>query len=148
MSCTISARHSWAGRRLRTRAGLHVHAVQKLARTYEHIDPSLVGNRQNIVISDMSGQSNILAKAAALGFDLKKGSPEVNEILQPGETTRERRLRIRGGGGSLSLLIRKVLRHHRPMWDLLEYHTHLPPFRRRACNTCEATVKLRVNERA
>jgi 2-isopropylmalate synthase len=44
------------------KGGLHVHAVQKLARTYEHIDPALVGNRQNIVISDMSGQSNILAR--------------------------------------------------------------------------------------
>ncbi len=42
------------------KGGLHVHAVQKLARTYEHIDPSLVGNRQIVVMSDLSGQSNVL----------------------------------------------------------------------------------------
>ena len=59
------------------KGGLHVHAVQKLARTYEHVDPSLVGNRQTIVVSDMSGQTNILMKARDLGFELDKGSPEV-----------------------------------------------------------------------
>src|SRR5690606_8766277 len=42
------------------KGGLHVNAVQKLARSYEHIDPGLVGNRQTILISELSGQSNIL----------------------------------------------------------------------------------------
>ncbi|MEN9469440.1 MAG: hypothetical protein RL630_1173, partial [Verrucomicrobiota bacterium] len=50
------------------KGGLHVHAVQKIARSYEHMDPTLVGNSQTILVSDMSGQSNILAKAAELGF--------------------------------------------------------------------------------
>jgi 2-isopropylmalate synthase len=47
------------------KGGLHVHAVQKLARTYEHMDPELVGNERVITISDMSGQSNVLVKAEA-----------------------------------------------------------------------------------
>jgi 2-isopropylmalate synthase len=128
------------------KGGLHVHAVQKLARTYEHIDPSLVGNRQNIVISDLAGQSNILAKAASLGFDLKKGSPEVTEILKRVKQLENEGYEFEAAEASLSLLIQKVLRHHRPMWDLLEYHTTYRRSGSGACDTCEATVKLRVND--
>ena len=128
------------------KGGLHVHAVQKLARTYEHIDPSLVGNRQNIVISDMSGQSNILAKATALGFDLKKGSPEVNEILKQVKHLENEGYEFEAAEASLALLIQKVLQHHRPMWELLEYHTTYRRSGNGSCDTCEATVKLRVND--
>jgi 2-isopropylmalate synthase len=128
------------------KGGLHVHAVQKLARTYEHIDPGLVGNRQNIVISDMAGQSNILAKATALGFNLRKGAPEVNEILKRVKHLENEGYEFEAAEGSLSLLIRKVLQHHRPMWELLEYHTTYRRSGANACNVCEATVKLRVND--
>jgi 2-isopropylmalate synthase len=128
------------------KGGLHVHAVQKLARTYEHIDPSLVGNRQNIVISDMSGQSNILSKATELGFDLKKGSPEVNEILRRVKHLENEGYEFEAAEGSLSLLIQKVLLHHRPMWELLEYHTTYRRSGDGAHDTCEATVKLRVGD--
>jgi 2-isopropylmalate synthase len=128
------------------KGGLHVHAVQKLARTYEHIDPTLVGNRQNIVISDMSGQSNILAKAATLGFDLKKGTPEVNEILARVKNLESEGYEFEAAEASLSLLIQKVLQHHRPMWDLLEYHTTFRRSGASGCDTCEATVKLSVND--
>ena len=55
------------------KGGLHVHAVQKLARTYEHVDPELVGNERIITISDMSGQSNVLVKAEAMGIPLVGG---------------------------------------------------------------------------
>jgi 2-isopropylmalate synthase len=120
--------------------------VQKLARTYEHIDPALVGNRQNIVISDMSGQSNILAKAATLGFDLKKGSPEVTEILKRVKQLENEGYEFEAAEASLSLLIKKVLQHHRPMWELIEYQTTSRRSGSGECDTCEATVKLRVND--
>jgi 2-isopropylmalate synthase len=128
------------------KGGLHVHAVQKLARTYEHIDPALVGNRQNIVISDLAGQSNILAKASALGFDLKKGSPEVNKILQRVKHLENEGYEFEAAEASLTLLIQKELGLRRPMWELLEYHTTYRRSGTGACDTCEATVKLRVGD--
>jgi 2-isopropylmalate synthase len=48
---------------------------RKLARTYEHVDPALVGNERIITISDMSGQSNVLVKAEGMGFKFAKGAP-------------------------------------------------------------------------
>jgi len=52
------------------KGGAHVNAVQKLSASYEHVDPSLVGNARNILISDLAGRSNIVIKAQALGFRL------------------------------------------------------------------------------
>jgi len=128
------------------KGGLHVHAVQKLARTYEHIDPALVGNRQNIVVSDLAGQSNVLAKAAALGFELKKGAPEVARILHRVKELENEGYEFEAAEASLALLIQKVLQHHRPLWKLLEYHTTYRRSGAGACDTCEATVRLNIND--
>lgn len=131
------------------KGGLHVHAVQKLARTYEHIDPSLVGNRQSIVVSDMSGQSNILAKASALGFRLEKGSAEVSQILKEVKRLENLGYEFEAADGSLELLIRRQLGENTSLFDLREYHCFF--WRRGAsggASTCEATVKLSVNRLA
>ena len=52
------------------KGGTHVNAVQKLASTYEHIDPSLVGNLRRVLVSDLAGRSNIVLKAQELGFKI------------------------------------------------------------------------------
>jgi len=127
------------------KGGLHVHAVQKLARTYEHVNPEAVGNQRNVAISDMSGQSNILQKAEELGFALKKGTPEVNEILARVKTLESEGYEFEAAEASLALLIQKILQHHKPMWELREYHTTFRRSGNHSCNTCEATVKLCVN---
>ncbi|MEI6034617.1 MAG: citramalate synthase [Verrucomicrobiae bacterium] len=126
------------------KGGLHVHAVQKLARSYEHMEPALVGNSQTILVSDMSGQSNILAKAKELGFDFKKGVPEVAAILRQVKESEAAGYEFEAADASFDLLVRRTLGQHRPLFDLREYHCS---FRRSALHgftTCEATVKLQV----
>ncbi len=63
------------------KGGTHVNAVQKLASSYEHIDPDLVGNARNVLISDLAGRSNIVMKAQELGFKLTNDTPELKAIL-------------------------------------------------------------------
>lgn len=126
------------------KGGLHVHAVQKLARSYEHITPAAVGNRQNIVISDMSGQSNILVKAAAMGFNLPKGSPEVNKVLAEVKRLENEGYEFEAADASFELLIRRALGKHTPHWDLLVYHTTYRHFSTHDFQTCEATIKLDI----
>jgi 2-isopropylmalate synthase len=128
------------------KGGQHVHAVQKFASSYEHIDPALIGNQRITVVSEMSGQSNILVKAKELGFDLQKSTPEVNEILREVKRLESIGYEFEAAEGSFELLIRKALRHHRPAFELLEYHCTFRRSGSRSCNTCEATVKLRVND--
>lgn len=126
------------------KGGLHVHAVQKLARSYEHMDPALVGNTQTILVSDMSGQSNILAKAADLGIEITKGSPEVAAVLKQVKQSEVEGYEFEAADASFALLVRRTLGQHKPLFDLKEYHCS---FRRSALHgftTCEATVKLQV----
>jgi 2-isopropylmalate synthase len=127
------------------KGGLHVHAVQKLARSYEHVDPGLVGNERIITISDMSGQSNVLVKAERLGFSLGKGSPEVTSILAEVKRLESEGYEFEAAEGSFELLIRKQLGLYRPLFDLLEYHCTYRRARESHWNKCEATVKLSID---
>ena len=126
------------------KGGLHVHAVQKLARTYEHVDPSLVGNRQTIVVSDMSGQTNILLKARDLRLKLEKGSPEVSRILRQIKELEAQGYEYEAAEGSFELLVRRALGKYQPLFDLKEYHCHYRYTGRDGSDPCEATVKLLV----
>jgi 2-isopropylmalate synthase len=126
------------------KGGLHVHAVQKLARTYEHIDPTLVGNRQTIVVSDMSGQTNVLMRAKALGFELEKGSAQVSDILTKIKAAENEGYEFEAAEGSFNLLIRKALGLYRPLFELKEYHCNYRNLGINGSDLCEATVKLIV----
>jgi len=127
------------------KGGIHVNAVQKLARSYEHIDPSSVGNDQHILVSELSGQSNVLLKARELGFTLEKGSPEIAEILQTVKRMESEGYEFEAAEASLQLLIKKILGQHRPSFDLIEYHCTFRRSGSGSCHTCEATVKLAVD---
>jgi 2-isopropylmalate synthase len=127
------------------KGGLHVHAVQKLARTYEHIDPALVGNERIITISDMSGQSNVIVKAEKMGVKFSKGAPEVAAILTEVKRLENEGYEFEAAEGSFELLIRRALGQTRPLFELQEYHCSYRRASEAHWNKCEATVKLRVN---
>ena len=63
------------------KGGVHVDAVKKNSKTYEHIDPELVGNHRRILLSDLSGRANIELKAKELGIELDPKSPAASKIL-------------------------------------------------------------------
>jgi 2-isopropylmalate synthase len=125
------------------KGGQHVHAVQKLSSSYEHVDPTLVGNRQTIVVSDLSGQSNVLAKAAELGFTLEKGAPGAAKTLAEVKRLEAEGYEFEAADASFDLLVRKTLGVWKPLFELKEFHC---TFRKsESSSTCEATVKLIVN---
>jgi len=128
------------------KGGLHVHAVQKLARTYEHVDPALVGNERVVSISDLSGQSNVLMKAESLGLSIAKGSPEVASVLQEVKRLEHEGYEFEAAEASFELLLRRSLGKHRPLFELEEYRcdfvrSGLPG---EEWNKCVAAVKLLV----
>ncbi len=127
------------------KGGMHVNAVQKLARSYEHIIPSSVGNSQNILVSELSGQSNILIKAAELGIPLEKGSPQAAAILRRVKERENEGYSYEAASGSLEILIRRELEIYQKPFDLKEYHTSFRQYRDGHPPVCEATIKLSVN---
>ncbi len=129
------------------KGGLHVHAVQKLARSYEHIDPATVGNEREVTISDLSGQSNVLVKAESMGFKFAKGSPEVARVLEEVKRLEHEGYEFEAAGASFELLLRRLLGTHRPLFELDEYQCDFVRTSRDGAglNPCSASVKIAVN---
>ena len=63
------------------KGGMHVSAVQKDPKTYEHVNPEEVGNSRNIVVSDQSGQSNIMSRLNLIGIKVEKSDPKIKKLL-------------------------------------------------------------------
>lgn len=127
------------------KGGMHVDAVLKNPRTFEHIDPELVGNSRRILVSDLSGKGNILYKAQELGFDLKSDSPELRTILSQIKELEHEGYEFEAAEASLALLIKRILYKAQFPFSVLAYHVSI---RRDGENAiCEATVKVRVGEK-
>jgi 2-isopropylmalate synthase len=124
---------------------MHVNAVQKLARSYEHIVPASVGNEQTILVSELSGQSNILLKAEQMGMPIEKGAPEAAAILTKVKELEHEGYSFEAAGGSLELLIRRELGKYEKSFQANEYHVSFRQYRDGHAPVCEATVKLSVN---
>lgn len=89
------------------KGGIHVAAVRKNRETYEHIDPTVVGNRQRVLVSDLSGQSNILYKAGEFGLDDEAIKPNVRAVLQEVKTLENQGFQFEGAEASLELLMQR-----------------------------------------
>src|SRR5216110_1429382 len=107
------------------KGGQHVNAVQKLARSYEHIDPAAVGNSRRVLVSDLSGRSNIVMKAHELGFKLESDTPELKEILARIKKLEHEGYEFEAAEGSLALIIRKILKHQKPPFSIEGYHVSI-----------------------
>src|SRR5207237_2059441 len=125
------------------KGGTHVNAVQKLLRSYEHIDPSLVGNSRQVLISELAGRSNIIMKARELGFDVTKDTPQLTKMVQTIKALEHEGYEFESADGSLALLIRRTLREEPAPFHVDAYHVSMRS-EGKASVVCEATVKVRV----
>jgi 2-isopropylmalate synthase len=90
------------------KGGQHADAVLKNSRTYEHIDPALVGNRNRILVSDQAGRSTILHKAREVGLDLDREDPAVIEVLDQVKRLESQGYEYEGADASFELLMQKA----------------------------------------
>ncbi len=90
------------------KGGVHINAVMKNPQTYEHIDPSLVGNRRRFLISELGGKTNIMLRAQELDIELKKESPETRKILQKVQEKENEGYQYESAEASFELLLREV----------------------------------------
>jgi 2-isopropylmalate synthase len=91
------------------KGGVHVAAVQKNALTYEHIDPTLVGNHQRVLVSDLSGRGNIVYKAQEFGIDLDSADLNVRRVLSDLKALEHEGFQFEGAEASFELLLQKGL---------------------------------------
>ena len=91
------------------KGGLHVSAVEKNPRCYEHIPPEVVGNRRHVVVSDQAGRSNIMARFREMGFAIDADNPKVQSLVDLVKTREFEGYAYDGAEASFELLVRRVL---------------------------------------
>jgi 2-isopropylmalate synthase len=124
------------------KGGTHVNAVQKVIRSYEHIDPALVGNARHVLISDLAGRSNIVMKARELGFDVTNDTPQLRDMLARIKYLEHQGYEFEAADGSLALLMRRALTQTPAPFVVDGYHVSMRLDGQ--TSVCEATIKVRV----
>ena len=129
------------------KGGVHVDAVAKVPRTYEHIIPEQVGNRRRILVSDLAGRSNIIQKAAELGVTISTDSPELSEILKKIKQLENEGYEFEGAEGSLELLMLRARHSYESvfsMFDRIDYRVLTEKRKVDPHPVSEATVTVEV----
>jgi len=102
-----------------TKAGLHASAIARRPDAYSHVDPSTVGNQAQVLVSELAGRSNVLAKAEELGLDLTSDPSLAGQVLEQVKTAEHRGYAFEAADASFELLVRKTARVL-PSWFELE----------------------------
>jgi len=126
------------------KGGIHVSAVMREPECYEHIKPETVGNQRRVLISDLSGKSNILFKAEELGIDLEKDRDRVGEIVQTLKQLEHEGFEFEAAEGSLELLIRKMKNEYCNYFTLQGFRIMIEKNESDEIRS-EATVRMIVN---
>ncbi len=131
------------------KGGMHVHAVARAANSYEHIDPAAVGNERRILVSELSGRSNIVALTAR--HDIQSDDQLMSKILQRVVELENIGYQFEAAGGSFDLLVQECSGTFQPHFQLIKYHIdveHNPDGHDSQGGDVltEATVKLRIGE--
>ena len=127
------------------KGGIHVSAVRKNSQTYEHIKPEVVGNSQRILISDLSGKSNVLHKAKEFGIDVEAGEPKIQKILKTLKESENLGFQYEGAEASFELLMRDALGEKEVFFDFISFRVIVEKQQEDEEPISEATVKLKVN---
>lgn len=127
------------------KAGVHVNAVMKNPATYEHIDPSLVGNHRRILVSELAGKTGILVKAKELELDLTKETPQTKKILKLVQDLEHQGYHYETAEASFELVMKRALKKYKRFFDLEGFKVVVEK-RENNKLTSEATIKLRVNK--
>ncbi len=128
------------------KAGVHVSAVEKNPKLYEHIEPEKVGNRRKIMVSELAGRSNIVNKARELGIELDKNSPEVKRILERIKELEAQGYHFEGAEGSFELLLKETLGLTKKYFELKGFRVLTEKRSEDEEAYAEATIKVEIPE--
>ena len=125
------------------KAGMHAAGVLKSPRSFEHVDPYLVGNARRFPASEISGRAVVLEKIKEMFPSVGVDSQEARSLLQELKELESRGYQFEGADASFQLLVRKRLRPFPPFFELLYYHIYTD-YSDGADRGASATVKVRV----
>ncbi|MEZ6116408.1 MAG: citramalate synthase [Pirellulaceae bacterium] len=124
------------------KGGMHVHAINRATSSYEHITPETVGNQRRILVSELSGRSNIISKMTK--SDLQEDRQLMDKILSQVVSMENQGYQFEAAEASFDLLVKKAAGTFQPHFQRLKYHVEVG-CREDGELVTEATVKLEVN---
>jgi 2-isopropylmalate synthase len=127
------------------KGGMHVNAMIKCERSFQHIDPALVGNQKHIVVSELAGRSNILYKVDEYGLEVDLDSAKARDVLSHIKELENQGFQFEGAEASVELLIRRSQDGYVPPFELIDFHV-LVRDKENGIMASEAMVKLRVDD--
>jgi 2-isopropylmalate synthase len=125
------------------KAGVHVNSVLKVAQTYEHLDPEEVGNSRRVLISELSGKSNLVHLAAQEGIDLENNAAALAQAVREIKQLENQGYVFEGAEASSALVILRALGKLPNLFELVTYRAFVD-HRQSGGTISEATVKIRV----
>jgi 2-isopropylmalate synthase len=128
------------------KGGIHVSAVAKEASSYEHVNPAMVGNERRVLVSELSGKSNVLYKAAERGLEIDKASPDAKLVVDKLKEMEHYGYQFEGAEGSFEILFDKLVHHAKEFFELDGFRVITE---KKGANEpySEAVIKLRVDGR-
>ena len=125
------------------KGGIHVAAMRRNGHSYQHVDPTLVGNQQRVVVSELSGRGNLLSKAEEYGLDVNGGS-EVADVLSEIKTLEAQGFSFEAAEASVAMMMQRQQPGYTPPFELIDFSVNVEHRRGRGI-FAEATVKVRVD---
>jgi 2-isopropylmalate synthase len=126
------------------KGGIHVSAVNKNPKTYEHVDPDLVGNKRRVLLSDLSGRANILAKSSEFGEAVDAKDPAIKDVLDRMKELENRGYAFEGAEASFQLMSKKVRGDYQPYFVLHGFTVMMDKRETDKDVRCDATIKVEV----
>lgn len=128
------------------KGGMHIDGVCKNSRSFEHIDPSIVGNERRFLTSEVAGRTTILSMMQKIAPNIEKNSPETAMVIERLKEQEYEGYQYEGADGAFELLIRKTLGKYKPFFELENFkvigeHLHHSGDDR----TASAVIKIRVD---
>ena len=127
------------------KGGIHVSAISRDRRTYEHINPPLVGNKRRVLISELSGKSNILYKLKEKNRGLEDISLS-KEVLNRIKELENQGYEFESAGGSFDLLVKKASGKYKKLFEVESFRVSVER-RENEKVISEATVKLKIGKK-
>jgi 2-isopropylmalate synthase len=123
------------------KGGVHVAAIRRHPRAYEHVEPALVGNRTRVVVSELSGRGNVLAKAEE--YDVMLAAGAESEVLRGVKELEARGYAFEAAEASVALLMRRQSANYVAPFELIDYRVIMSQRRSEEASS-EAAIKIRV----
>ncbi|MBI2867466.1 MAG: citramalate synthase, partial [Chloroflexi bacterium] len=134
------------------KGGIHASGVAKLESSYQHIDPAAVGNAKRILVSELAGRSNLIAKAKEFGVPLSPKGPEIKRILDYIKLQESRGFEYESAEASFELILHRASPSYKQPFALVDFMVVVEKHRRSPAATIEgdvfseATVKVKVDD--